>query len=108
MSIKLKALRIAGRLLYGDPWQSPLARDLLVSDRTVRRWVAGDSDPPDGIEDELRDLLERRGVAISQTLKGWPTSIAGSPPAGAGTGRQDPRKPSRPEARARRVPARSA
>ncbi len=31
-----------GERLYGARWQSALARALGVSDRTVRRWLAGD------------------------------------------------------------------
>lgn len=34
-----------GEALYGQQWQSALARDLGVSDRTVRRWAAGGKVP---------------------------------------------------------------
>jgi len=36
-----------GAALYGPRWQSELARDLGVSDRTVRRWAAGEQPIPD-------------------------------------------------------------
>jgi hypothetical protein len=34
-------LRAVGEAIYGDNWQSPLARDLGVDGRTIRFWVAG-------------------------------------------------------------------
>ena len=34
-------LRAIGRRLYGEDWQTPLARDLGVNPRTVRKWLAG-------------------------------------------------------------------
>ena len=49
--------------MYGPQWQSALARDLGVSDRTVRRWVAGATDMPSGLYvDLLRLTLERAAV----------------------------------------------
>jgi hypothetical protein len=50
----------AGRALYGERWQTSLAVDLRVSDRTMRRWLVGDSPIPDSIDDELRALLIKR------------------------------------------------
>ena len=35
-----------GEALYGERWQTALAHELGVADRTVRRWVAGDSPVP--------------------------------------------------------------
>lgn len=37
-----KQLEKAGRDLYGEQWQTALARRIGVDDRTVRRWFAGD------------------------------------------------------------------
>jgi hypothetical protein len=52
-----------GEALYGPLWQSALARDLAVSDRTVRRWAAGTSEPPGGLyADLLRLTMERAQV----------------------------------------------
>ena len=54
-------LQRIGQALYGERWQSALALDLGVADRTMRRWVAGDVPPPP-IWPELRKLvIERRG-----------------------------------------------
>lgn len=49
-----------GRALYGDRWQTSLAAELSVADRTMRRWVSGDSLIPGGVEPELRRLLIQR------------------------------------------------
>lgn len=40
-----KELAVLGKMLYGERWQTPLSRDLNVSDRQVRRWVAGAAIP---------------------------------------------------------------
>lgn len=49
-----------GEVLYGPRWQSQLARDLGVSDRTIRRWVAGTSEVPQGLAANLLRLTSER------------------------------------------------
>ena len=61
-----------GEALYGPQWQSALARDLEVSDRTVRRWVAGTSDVPQGLYLDLLRLTQERAAtldALAQRLR---------------------------------------
>ena len=58
-------LRDAGEALYGDQWQAALARDLEVSDRTMRRWAAGDFSIPPTLAAELRDILRERGLTLA-------------------------------------------
>jgi len=60
-------LRTAGEALYGPRWQSALARDLGVSDRTMRRWVAGDEAP--NLSRELTALLRARKKSIDRALE---------------------------------------
>lgn len=67
-SQKLDALGRAGRALYGERWQSSIARDLHTSDRTVRRWAAGQNEIPWGVMAELRGLLMSRGAQIDALL----------------------------------------
>lgn len=56
----------AGEALYGPRWQTDLARDLGVSDRTVRRWAAGTQEMPQGAyTDLLRLTQERAGLLDS-------------------------------------------
>lgn len=61
-------LAAIGRALYGERWQTALAHDLGVTDRTMRRWAAGASPVPDGIEAECRRLLDRRQAHIAGLL----------------------------------------
>lgn len=66
-------LHSIGNALYGPRWQSELARDLGVSDRTVRRWSAGEHQVPDGVWDELWLRMSARcgelRALIQQTSK---------------------------------------
>lgn len=62
----------AGEALYGPRWQSDLARDLAVSDRTVRRWAAGTTDLPAGVYMDLLRLTQERAAmldALAQRLR---------------------------------------
>jgi hypothetical protein len=59
----------AGRALYGDRWQTPLARDLHVTDRTVRRWLVGEFAIPAEAEQGIRSALEGRLEAIGGMVK---------------------------------------
>lgn len=49
-----------GEALYGPRFQCELARALGVGDRTMRRWVAGDTNPPEGVLDDLKALVRER------------------------------------------------
>lgn len=53
-----------GEALYGAQWQSALARDLGVADRTVRRWVAGTSEVPPGLYVDLLRVTQERAAAL--------------------------------------------
>lgn len=53
-----------GKALYGQQWQSALARDLSVADRTVRRWVAGTSEVPAGLYVDLLRLTQERAAVL--------------------------------------------
>ena len=59
-------LREAGEALYGASWQAELARDLGVSDRTMRRWAAGTHPMPAGLDRNLLDICSKRqrGIGI--------------------------------------------
>jgi len=58
--MKPTELRRAGTTLHGARWQRALARDLGVADRTVRRWLRGDSPMPAPAARYIRLLLETR------------------------------------------------
>lgn len=63
----IEVLARVGEALYGPRWQSELARALGVSDRTMRRWVAGD-EPPDGVLGDLAALMKERTKALAALI----------------------------------------
>ena len=73
-------LRAVGEALYGPRWQRELAAALGVHERTMRRWVADQTRPPDGVIDDLRALLRARRRLLAETLRALPLSRAASPP----------------------------
>lgn len=62
-------LTAIGRLLYGPQWQTPLGAVLGVSDRTVRRWVAGDYAIPDGVVLDIVSLARAAAAATRAANK---------------------------------------
>ena len=58
-----------GRALYGDKWQTPLAVDLGVADRTVRRWIAGDQPVPDGVATDLLRIVTERAADLDDLIE---------------------------------------
>jgi len=66
--VSSKLLRDAGEALYGARWQTDLARDLHVSDRTIRRWLAGADDMPSGVALDLWRLCEERTAEIDDLM----------------------------------------
>lgn len=56
-------LKTYGEFLHGEYWMRPLARDLHINDRTVRRWVQKENIPP-RIESELLALSAAHYIRI--------------------------------------------
>ena len=54
---EIDLLERIGKALYGDRWQTQLAKALGVSDRTVRRWFLLESDIPWSFLDEKLPAL---------------------------------------------------
>lgn len=64
-------LERAGKLLYGDRWQTDIARDLAVNDRRVRAWMQGERNIPAGVWVDIAALLRQRqseGLALLAEL----------------------------------------
>ncbi|WP_193323269.1 helix-turn-helix domain-containing protein [Erwinia endophytica] len=62
-------LESAGKLLFGDRWQTDTAELLGVTYRTVRRWISGESAIPSGIKKDLLAALENRQQMIAELIK---------------------------------------
>jgi hypothetical protein len=69
MTLTPDLLTAAGEALFGPRWQTDLAAALAVSDRTMRRWAAGQAEIPDGVAGELAQLLRRRTAELQRVLK---------------------------------------
>lgn len=66
--MNITILTRVGQACYGRQWQTQLADALGVSDRTMRRFVAGDMDIPDGICDDLRLIIYDRREKLAAAL----------------------------------------
>lgn len=60
-----------GIALYGPQWQKPLAADIGVSDRTMRRWYAG-APIPEGVRVDLLAAVRRK----IEMLAAWEKEMA--------------------------------
>lgn len=60
------SLEEVGRALFGDQWQTPLARELEVADRTLRRWIAGDREPPAGLPGDLARICRAHAEKLQR------------------------------------------
>lgn len=65
-------LHEAGAALYGPRWRLDLANALHVSERTVRRWAAGEWPVPANVWGELRTLLQARGLELASVRRKLP------------------------------------
>ena len=64
MKVSADILRRAGEALYGERWQSPLSRDLGVTDRTIRNWAANRNECPGDLAERLLHVLRARGECV--------------------------------------------
>lgn len=58
-------LKQAGELLYGNQWQSDLARALEVDARRVRDWLQERRPIPIGVKNEIVELLKKNSLDTS-------------------------------------------
>jgi len=65
----IEQLERAGRLLYGDQWQSNLARDFSIDSRRIRQWVNNERPVSDWVVLEVQALLGKNQQDINQFLK---------------------------------------
>ena len=66
---ELDALLVrAARSLYGDQWQSPIARDLQMSDRHIRRIAAGQASARPGMLVDMWRLIIERQLEMDEII----------------------------------------
>jgi hypothetical protein len=58
-------LQSIGEALYGPQWINALARDIYISERSMRRWAGGSDKIPWGVWHDAFKLLETRFKAIN-------------------------------------------
>ena len=59
----------AGRALWGERWQSEMARATGRSIRTVQRWAAGTSAPHRSVYDDLIAIAADRIAGLGELVK---------------------------------------
>jgi len=64
----IEQLEQAGRLLYGDQWQSNLAKSLAIDSRRVRQWVNNDRPISEWVAPELYALMDKNQQDVKRFL----------------------------------------
>jgi hypothetical protein len=62
-------LRKAGFALYGEQWQSELARALRVTDRTIRRWAQDEYSIPEEAREGIAELCQARVRMLNAVMR---------------------------------------
>jgi len=65
----IQKLEMIGVAMFGEQWQSAIAKKLGVNDRTVRRWAAGDIQISQNIFADLERALVQRQKDLRLTLR---------------------------------------
>ena len=65
-----KKLRLAGEALFGTNWQTDLAAELSVPDRTLQRWYTGVFEVPEQIWKDIATISRRRGNTLFKIADG--------------------------------------
>jgi hypothetical protein len=65
-SRQIALLRNIGENLYGPRWQTELSNAISVSDRSMRRWLAGEDLIPRGVWGDLRLLVQSRWIDLRE------------------------------------------
>jgi hypothetical protein len=68
-AIDPELLAVVGALLHGAWWQSPLARQLGVTPRTILRWMSQKVEMPRYVPGQLLKLCERRRGALDVAIQ---------------------------------------
>lgn len=64
----LEKLIAVGEAVYGKNWQSPISRSLDISDRTIRRFVSGNTNIPVNLSTRLISAMEQEMNKIQSAI----------------------------------------
>ncbi len=64
----LDKLMQAAFIVYGKNWQSPISRDLGITDRTIRNFISGKSRTPENMSSRLLQSLEQKKSEIQNAI----------------------------------------
>ncbi|MGP5539299.1 hypothetical protein [Psychrobacter celer] len=67
--MNIEQLEQSGQLLYGDQWQSNLARELSIDSRRVRQWLSGTTPVSPWVGGEVMQLLKNNQSQINQFIE---------------------------------------
>jgi hypothetical protein len=67
--MKPDRLAAVGEAIYGEWWQTQVARELGISARHVRRWLSGAAPIPERVEAALMELAAERIERIRMVIK---------------------------------------
>jgi hypothetical protein len=69
MAMTGEMLTAIGKALHGEFWRDPLANDLNVNERTVRRWEHNKYEMPEGVQFLVAGLIKARQEALASLLE---------------------------------------
>lgn len=55
-----------GEAMFGSRWQTDLGEALGINDRTIRRYVSGQNVIPDGVAQDILNLMATRAETITR------------------------------------------
>lgn len=68
MALDVEKLEEVGKVLYGDVWQTNLARELGIGSRLVRQWLAGERIMHYKYYQKIVDILNQKEKDIGEVL----------------------------------------
>lgn len=62
-------LEYIGKLLYGQFWYTPMGAELDLNERTIRRWLKGESSIPAGVVNDLIGIARKRADVVRADME---------------------------------------